>query len=35
VTDFDPPEAFGQHQNAQINSQILESLELLDDIQSL
>jgi len=35
MTDFDPPEAFGQHQNAQINSQIMESLELLDDIQSL
>jgi len=35
MEDFDPPEAFGQHTNAQINSQILESLELLDDILSL
>lgn len=35
MEDFDPPEAFGQHTNAQINSQIMESLELLDDILSL
>lgn len=35
LEDFDPPQAFGQHTNAQISSQILESLELLDDILSL
>lgn len=35
MEDLDPPEAFGQHTNAQINSQIMESLELLEDILSL
>lgn len=31
----DPPEAYGQHANAEINSQQLDSLELLESIMSL
>jgi len=35
MLDQDPPECFGQHTNAEINSQQLDSLELLSSILSL
>lgn len=35
MASFDKPEAFGQHQNAEINSMIMDSRDLLGSINSL
>lgn len=35
MPELDTPEAFGQHANAEINSQQLDSLELLASVLSL
>jgi dynein heavy chain len=35
MEDMDPPAAYGQHINAEITSQILDSNELLDSILSI
>jgi len=35
MLDVDPPIAYGQHINAEITSQILDSQELLDSILGL